>query len=421
MTDRTAIDCMKRAHLYIIYISLAAILLTGCKPEYPYIEYEGGPGNVYFDNIGSLEPIRVAIDNPFYESFTRGAIELEKEMGLIKDVYIYAFYTPEGIINVPDRANYREHMGSKDEENIYCLVDDSTGHGKKACIDPNTYPFLKWAENDIVYYSSSNPLARYRFFAYHIGDIINTAKPNRQANHVSYDIEIDGTQDLMCGYAQPTKEQLTSDKMKEELSLPSNKDFTNNLEELAYSSESARRGLIPVVEMKHQLVYLKFHLKADSITIIDSLGNMQQVLDPGIDSVRIDSIIIENVPFKGEFIVAAEDISRLGVTFAPDTTKDFHVLIDSLVGKPITEGRDIGGFLLPEAEKYNFKVIGKQKKREKEELYELSHELKPSKGKFNAGHKYEVVIKIHGLSDIDLNFSSEKWGSNDEIPPVNTE
>ena len=425
---------MKRIYSHIIYTCLTIILLAGCKSDYPYIEYEGNPGKVEFDNIESLIPIMTTMNSPLYENLTRGTGIFNNEKD--KDFYIYAFYTPKGKDGVPQSIDYSMNP----QEEFHCLVDDPTGHGLKARLSEISSA-LEWVKDTMVYYNNTYPDYRYRFFAYHVDDAVDMEKmqPNRHHDYVSYDIQIDGTQDLMCSCAQPTPEQLAKIKS---LASPSNKDFINNLEKLTYSTQSAHRDLIPLFETKHQLAYIQFFLKVDSIVVIDSLGKEKKVIDPGVDSVFIENISIKNVPNTGEFIVAAEDTSRLGVTFRPDKTTTLYMPVKNEEGN-LMPGKEEGfdtpykpdtlttievgdGFLLPEAERYNVLLRCKQLKTDKNgDLKTLNYsqhfelvlprDKNGNKCKFLSGHKYAVTIIIYGIRDIRLELEDIAWFDGGEI------
>ena len=443
---------MKRIYSHIIYTCLTIILLAGCKSDYPYIEYEGNPGKVEFGNIESLIPIMTTMNSPLYENHTRGTGIFNNEKD--KDFYIYAFYTPKGKDGVPQSIDYSMNP----QEEFHCLVDDPTGHGLKARLSEISSA-LEWVKDTMVYYNNTYPDYRYRFFAYHVDDAVDMEKmqPNRHLDYVSYDIQIDGTQDLMCSCAQPTPEQLAKIKS---LASPSNKDFINNLEKLTYSTQSAHRDLIPLFETKHQLAYIQFFLKVDSIVVIDPLGKEEKKIDPGVDSVFIENISIKNVPNTGEFIVAAEDTSRLGVTFRPDKTTTLYMPVKVRTdddGKEITVSRDeegvlrpgdktgfnppltprdtldpgmpieVGmGFLLPEAERYYVLLKCKQLKTDKNgdlktlnysQQFELvlPRDKNGNKCKFLSGHKYAVTIIIYGIRDIRLQLEDLAWFDGGEI------
>lgn len=403
---------MKRVYSHIIYTCLTIILLIGCKSDYPYIEYEGNPGKVEFGNIELLIPIMISMNNPLYENHTRGMGGGDHEEDTF---YIYAFYTPEGITGVPNSIDY----SMTPQEKFHCLVDDPTGHGLKARLSEISSA-LEWVDT-MVYYNNTYPDYRYRFFAYHVDDAVDMEKiqPNRHHDYVSYDIQIDGTQDLMCSCAQPTPEQLAKIKS---LASPSNKDFINNLEKLTYSTQSAHRDLIPVFNMEHHLTYIKFKLKADR----DDGGYLDST---EYKKIHVRNIIIKDIPYKGEFIVAAEDTNQLGITFSTNHLTNFYIptrdkdgflvkgndkgFLEPLI--PDTILQDVGaGFLLPPAKKYalemDYYIEDEHNKEERIQMFNLIRD----KG-FEAGNQYEVTINVQGFRKIFLQSDSYMWEAKDSI------
>lgn len=453
---------MKRIYSHIVHTCMAIMLLAGCKSDYPHIEYDGDPGKVEFDNIDFRVPIQVAISDPLFDSYTRGmgAFDNVKDPNSIDknwkdaDIYVYAFYTPDGLKSSPDGINYSERMVSDNDEKFYCLVDDANnaniGHGKKARLNRDLGSFLQWSKDDqqnddnMVYYNSTYPQYRYRFFAYHLDDAADLSqKPERLSDYVAYDIKIDGTQDLMCGYAIPTAKQIAS------LNAVSNKHVFNNLKYLAYSTETGYIDLFPVFDMKHQFVYLKFFLKADSIFV-----DGEKVLDPEIENVRIENVYITS-PYHGEFVVAADDTSRLGVTFTSETKNlympvkvktdaDGNIVTDAdghritasrdeegklMAGneygfnprlKPVGNEQEVGmGYLLPVMDEYEVLLVYTQLVKDEQGnpttiRYTSRHELTLDQG-FKAGCKYEILVKVYGLRNIVLQLGNVQWLSGGDI------
>lgn len=453
---------MKRIYSHIVHTCMAIMLLAGCKSDYPHIEYDGDPGKVEFDNIDFRVPIQVAISDPLFDSYTRGmgAFDNVKDPNSIDknwkdaDIYVYAFYTPDGLKSSPDGINYSERMVSDNDEKFYCLVDDANnaniGHGKKARLNRDLGSFLQWSKDDqqnddnMVYYNSTYPQYRYKFFAYHLDDAADLSqKPERLSDYVAYDVKIDGTQDLMCGYAIPTAKQIAS------LNAVSNKQVFNNLKYLAYSTETGYIDLFPVFDMKHQFAYLKFFLKADSIFV-----DGEKVLDPEIENVRIENVYITS-PYHGEFVVAADDTSRLGVTFTSETKNlympvkvktdaDGNIVTDAdghritgsrdeegklMAGneygfnprlKPVGNEQEVGmGYLLPVMDEYEVLLVYTQLVKDEQGnpttiRYTSRHELTLDQG-FKAGCKYEILVKVYGLRNIVLQLGNVQWLSGGDI------
>ena len=450
---------MKRIYQHIIYTCLIVFLCAGCKPQYPHIDYEGNPGEVVFEHIDSPVPIYVAISDPLYENYTRGMGAFDNLKGESTaednwqnaDIYVYAFYSPNGMGDAPKDFNYSERMDSQDDEKIFCLVDDADdenlGHGKRARLSRDMASFLQWTDNDIIYYNSTYQQYRYKFFAYHLDNAADlTRKPERRRDHVAYEVKIDGTQDLMCAHATPTAKQLES------LVATGDKHIVNNLERLAYSTTTGHRDLFPIFQMDHQMAYVRFFLKADSIVNAEGI----KIMDPEVKDVRVKNIII-TAPYRGEFIVAAEDTNRLGVTFT-DEVEDLYMPLKVKVdenGVPVTDGngqlitvlrneegkvmagnsygfnprlipeaeeKEVGmGFLLPPSKSYELRLVCSQittndaGKQVESGYYTSKYQLEIANNSFKAGHKYEVCIKVYGQREINLGLGEITWKNGGNI------
>ena len=295
---------MKGKYLHSIYISLVLALLVGCTIEYPQKDFFGVKGDVVYDNTNLRVPILVAMDAA-EETFDN------EEEWANAIVNVYAFYTPTETEGAPEAVDYSERMDSHDEEKVYCLVDDTDndneGHGKQARLSRSS--LLQWENGDVVYYNSTYPQYRYRFFAYYLGNA-EVTKLERDSVRVIYDIEIDGTQDLMCGCATLT------DKQKERFGSLSN----------PYSANTGVLGLFPTFKMKRQLASLHFVVKEDSA-----------------EGTSIEEIVV-TAPYRGQFVVAAADEKEMGITFDTDT-KDFS--------KPFEGGAK---FYLPATRSYDVTI-----------------------------------------------------------------
>lgn len=289
---------MKGKYLHSIYISLVLALLVGCTIEYPQKDFFGVKGDVVYDNTNLRVPILVAMDAA-EETFDN------EEEWANAIVNVYAFYTPTDTEGAPDSVDYSERMDSQDEEKVYCLVDDNNkGHGKQARLSKSS--LLQWEDGDVVYYNSTYPQYRYKFFAYYLDSAVVT-NFERYSDRVIYDIEINGTQNLMCACASLTEKQ------KERFGSLSN----------SYSANTGALGLFPTFKMERQLASLHFVVKENSTSI--------------------EKIVI-TAPYKGRFVVAAADKKDMGITFDTDTT----------FSKPFEGGAK---FYLPATESYEVSII----------------------------------------------------------------
>ena len=438
----------KRIYIHTISACLTAILFIGCKSEYPHIEYEGELSEVTYENIESPVPIIVAVNDPIYVSYTRGMGAFEDfkeeedadEKWRNADFYVYAFYSPNGLPGTPLSAvDYKARMNSGSEDMPpFCLVDDAIeggfGHGRHARLDKNRESFLHWVKDDKIYYNKMHQQCRYKFFAYYLDNAAtdpHTGRlniPERLSDRITYDVEIDGTQDLMCGCASPTEAQI------ENLIKSGEKDIVNNIKALAYSTITGNRDLFPIFQMKHHLTHLKFYVKA---------GSTNGIIDPEAANVEITNISVV-AQTKGKFTVAADDETNMKAAFYGDT-ETLYIPIENAEGKivpgtedgfesyisPSTDGREKemgAGFLLPESNNYKLKLHCRQLKynadgtkqldehgNHKAINYTVMYTLNLKDDMFRAGYKYEITVHVYGHQKIKLGLGEVTWADGGKI------
>ena len=319
---------MKRTYLHIICTSLLATLFVGCNIDYPEKDFFGYMHQAVFDNAGLRIPVLVAMDD------AQDMIDEELDSAF----YVYAFYTPTGVEGAPEAVDYR----SKTD----CLVGDSAG-GKKARLGNDMSSILQWEDDEMPHYNSANSLYSYKFFAYYVGDAVKEGtKLLRGADSVAYEIEIDGTQDLMCSVATPTEKQKS--KLEGSSLLP-------------YSAETGYWGVYPTFTMAHQLVTLQFSLQSGG-------------------SAEASRVCVRNLPYRGVFVVAADDVTKMGVDFTAETT-DFIVSL----GEEKT-----ACCFLPEANSYTI------------QLDESAPVVLTLDGGFKAGCNYMAEINVIGQDNIEI-------------------
>ncbi len=265
-------------------------------------------------------PVMIAFSDPYYNILTTGrgvgkidpqdSYFINKMNPVDKDgkplpdekkprFFIYAF-----------RQKYPYDI-TRAEDPKTCLVDGSCGlqaayavnnpqeylkgHGKWAHYNGNG-SFVNWnfsEDNDKPYYPNGHDEQNiaYDFFAYY-HDGAACGEITRDDDRISFPVKIDGSQDLMCGVAVLTPEQLEAiDKMESE-------EDRELIKRYHYSASSGRRNIWPIFQMKHEMAYIKINLVA---------GNVYD------DSVRVHDIRLETHT-QGTFVVADEN-KNVGVTF----------------------------------------------------------------------------------------------------------
>lgn len=159
-----------------------------------------------------------------------------------------------------------------------------------------------------IYYSSRYQDVGYNFFGYFVDDL-DLSNYTREKDKITYDIEIDGYQDVLVGAAKtPLTEadfaeggiyekaaRLTEEEKQKILNTPGN-----------YSTFAAHRNVHPVVNMKHQLTMLKFFAY------------------PGASSAK--DVVIKDISVmtltKGTLTVASRNIDDCKLVFKPENGVD---------------------------------------------------------------------------------------------------
>ncbi|MBR5541807.1 MAG: fimbrillin family protein, partial [Bacteroides sp.] len=283
-------------------------------------------------------PVMVALSDPYYNILSRGVGKVDPE-----DEYFYGKMNPVDEEGNPDTENkprffiyaFRKNKGdysiTRAEDKEMCLIDGSCGtqadwarekdsnmegHGKWAYYNGNG-SFVNWHFlDDKIYYSNDSQMTPYEFFAY-FHDGAATDKATRTADRIFFPVKIDGSQDLMCGTAELTEEQLkTIDEITDEAEKQKIKEFY-------YSTYTGRRNIWPIMKLKHQLAYIKVNLIA---------GN-----DFG-DAVLVNDIRLETHT-EGTFVVASKD-QKIGATFETGKGIEQLPLRNIKTGAAILPGED---------------------------------------------------------------------------------
>ena len=287
---------MKRTkHIVNILTAAVTLLLTAsCNVSYPDLDLPQGepPTNDEDVNIDKTS-ILLYTSNPAYFSVvsdTRGSVgtrgtgafEPMETVAYNRDKYlnakfhIFAFRAyndadPNGgqgvLTEEPSMSRYRYAQdaseGNMDEYNTSCLLDGPEYKlGMPFKFEPDqfigTMNVLTKDYPEDIYYSSRYQDVGYNFFGYFVDDL-DLSNYTREKDKITYDIEIDGYQDVLVGAAKtPLTEadfaeggiyekaaRLTEEEKQKILNTPGN-----------YSTFAAHRNVHPVVNMKHQLTIL---------------------------------------------------------------------------------------------------------------------------------------------------------------------
>ena len=335
-------------------------------------------------------------------------------------------------INLPDAGReFFPDYGYQFDNTFWCRPEDD-GEGSfnvNYVIDPRSKGAMR-------YYPTQG---KSHFFAYHVDDAYvakdaagspklkrdNTEKPTK----MMLDFKIDGSQDLLSGYASADYHGTTVRK---------------------FDAKSARAGVIPVLGMDHMLTRFRFKLTTSDL---NNTGDASVFGVPGKSSaVTIDSIKVLSHS-KGTMTVACKDLD--GYPAADDritwdmTVKD-SLFLQQLSGTPATldDGKQplvelvpvtmtkeefwdetahrylakpIGESILVEPNQTEYELFlytsqtlnlsgdpavgGPYVKKERVDLVIKSTDIP----KFLRGYSYDVTIFVNSYEDVKLEIKLERW------------
>lgn len=446
--------------------AVAAVSVASCSDSYPGLEYSGNNSVIPNEEAYDKTPIMVFINpqNFFSVTATRSGgtgpfTDLSNKKYENSTFYVFAFRGTEEIsgplagknIDLSKTRFFGAASDDPDPDASYCLVEgvDDYNYGFPAKLTkdyPGAFEFIRDEDGNVVsgkgdlsgtgslFYSSSYQEAGYNFFAYHIDNLDQTAKPSRKEKEISYELTIDGTQDVMCGYAPAlTGAVLDGDN---NISNMTKEERDKVLNIGLYSTFAAHRGVNPVVNLEHQFVRLDFKAYPG---------------DEEVERITITGVDVE-APNKGTLVVANAnphvanaDYSSIG--YHPDYESMTYI---SLKGEAV-DGEECGEFecvdgigwwkeaykgmaysereckpvggsiMIPEQETYNIRLHFNQKDKDGNDLgdFHANYNVKLSNGSFQKGYNYTISIVVYGLKPIAVTANIEKWIPSDDDIIVN--
>lgn len=424
-------------------------LLMACTSTYPHIE---APEDMVQNNESyDKTPIMLFVtEQSFFSlSATRGTGpftgEDDTKNKLVNStIYVYAFRNgqdAQGPLAGPadlTKTSYAENR-THDTTNESCLLDGpdyNLGMPMHPSAESGGALIPMW-EGDL-FYSSDYQDVGYNFFAYYLDDCKWTA--SRTSDRIAYDIEVDGTQDVLYGYAPLITSQMLNDPSKYgNLNIPY-EDKLKILNANGYSTFAAHRDVHPSIDMQHVLARFRF---------------MAYPGDKNANDIKITKVEMQ-APYKGHLTVAGHTIDVPTVSFDEDlktmvlreSNGDGELLTTEAEGispKVVTfdeqdelikdwkdrEPTELGSsMLLPPAATYTLKLYYTQVMNGEEKsmtsLYRISapkndvnFDTATGEYTYKAGYLYDVKIAVFGLSPIEVTVNIAGWreGGSVDINP----
>ncbi len=447
-------------------VAVAAVSVASCSDSYPGLEYSGNNSMIQNEEAYDKTPIMVFINpqNFFSVTATRSGgtgpfTDLSNKKYENSTFYVFAFRGTEEVSGPLagkeiDLSKTRYFGATSDDPDAsYCLVEsaDDYNYGFPAKLTkdyPGAFDFVRnedgseSVKGDLpgtgsLFYSATYQEAGYNFFAYHIDNLDQTAKPSRKEKEISYELTIDGTQDIMCGYAPAlTGAVLDGDN---NISNMTKEERDKVLNIGLYSTFAAHRGVNPVVNLKHQFVQLKFKAypgdeESDRITItgidVEAPNRGKLVVanaNPHVASNEYDQIGYYPFPESMTYISLKDEPKENGGECAEFTPLDNLKWKPEYKGVSIKDrpesGVDVGGSLMVPSPssfdkiEYNIKLRFKQKRVDNNgevddfggKEFEAMYPVSLSAGEFQSGKTYTISIMVYGLKPISVTANIDKW------------
>ena len=329
------------------------------------------------------------------------------------------------------QPSYAELMGD-DDDRLNCLLSTertyisgtsqhigklavpqgATKDGSLASLSTNGSLYLlnnaEWEDNqnykDETYYWNFKKYERvgYNFFAYYINKA-NVYGFQKENDRVTIDIELNGKNDIMVGYAPEVTDSLLKADYSKSITVDSIRKNIITYGDKAYSTYGAVHSVEPKIDLKHALAYLKFRAKL-----------MDDAVKISIQDVQV------NANTRGKLVVAGRDVNSLGLTELSEP-KDLSVNAYLSENDISTEEfKNVGeGILVPPAESYTIKVLIQQT-NVKTTVDDTNPQgimqtwldvvCKPEKG-FEAGKIYVLDLSVYGTTAVTITSDLESWKS----------
>lgn len=403
-----------------------ALLLTACNESYPglyapVVDADNPNPEVTED----LMPIKLSATDPSFDIVTRGlgafeswSDEANRERWRKADFYVYAFLANNheftGSVNYAgEEVNLMLH--NDDGRVPHCLVKN-----RKVKFTNAPEPTLEWVQEEEgveyqPYYSVSYPDYKFNFFVYHVDNAL-CGSPVEGATQVAYHITIDGTQDIISGFAHDRPEDVEKLENYDSESL----NLLNHWSELIYSTRTANRGILPRLYLTHHMARLNFSIRGNS----QDFSNKIQVMAVGVYA-PVEGIftVARDWQGGGEWEDSGMPSPQLGVVWdetktdtmflstsqTPEdvfgaTYQQSQCLFEPSVSVEYNQEKELGEILLPPAKSYGIFVRYKMVDRPNE-IFTANYSrvgFGEENREFLAGTEYNVSLGIYGPQSIGL-------------------
>lgn len=494
LKKKTIHDSMKRTfYIKTAFAVLAMTAFMACTESYPTMTYEEPNVNLRDLNderVSDRTPVLLFVNQQdlFTVTATRGMGQFppSNPSDYTKgSVYVYAFRDgnniqgelteiaslantayatankPAGIQN--DSTEFKDCLIDGTDYNLGLRTHIQYGSSGELTYKPEDFPDKLTQDYNVYgqvfdrtcYYSDKYQETPYNFFAYYIDELDkNRSQGNnawRNKDSIWYDLTIDGTQDIMCGMAEPMDTAVLKkyyDKQTKKISDNERSIILNG-----YSKFAADRDIHPYIKMKHMLTQLRFKIYPGDSTAGDVVIQGIRVkfkkrvhLCVATQNPRVNK---PNATFRDFY--ADYDSNFGNVVFPDDEVQDYYdddgTKIDKK-GYAVTYDAatmedkkwherpyvQVGkGIIIPPDSIYEVFIDYKQKVKTKNGnkktwTKDTQHSKKTitlvgsglEEKIFKTGYIYNINIAVYGNKEIEVYTALSQWKEGGEIP-VNDE
>lgn len=426
---------IKRLKVYTFFLFL--LCFVACDKSYPEL-YLPAVDNSFTSNehMEDKVPIMMGLTDPEYaivmpkrnsrDSKSDGifdSYETDREDWLNARFNVFAFLSHNSI--EPEKANYVYGNAPS----VYSLM-----YNEPFRLSSETNDFSLVPADDptkTFFYSPERQSCKYKFFIYYADDAAEGESLEIDNNHsrLLLPIKIDGTQDLLCGFAYHTDEEIAEIIKGNADNGDESKLLANYGQELIYSTIAGHRGIQPKFYLKHLLT--RFDLQVKGVKNKQGEENYKDVI---ITAVRLQT------PTQGKMIVADdawtkdnfEDIYKKNeiLRFSPNTSSNKTYIhakvipnVTEEVGKQhpaLTEGFQLfdtepitvaNSIVAPPQDEYtlllNYAYVHRNGSGDILDstpmTYQASYTIKlQSNESFKPGKQYTIQIYIYGPQEINI-------------------
>lgn len=294
---------------FLLPAALLSMMGIACVDTYPGLT-EDMSGTDIVDSIGmndtvmaneEFKLISVAISDPSYNTAvgdttgsrtrTFGAFDKSRPDSIQRMVWDSARFI---IIAFRDSSDI-DFTVTRQNDSVVCLLDneptwmaDPNGYVLSYVID-DQHDGHNWWNNKLSH-------VPYRFWGYYLDDA-KVLGVNRNKDHIGIELDIDGSQDILAGYASLTDKQKEKIAESDTLQMCYGQYMMQERQwDNLYSTTTARHDINPIIGMRHKLARFRFEVYP---------GNAAS------DSILIDSLKVFS-KVRCELIVASSNNERLG-------------------------------------------------------------------------------------------------------------